>query len=286
MIAVARETGCCLVCGHEALEAVNEVVLGRHRTRRLQCHHCGFQWFDGSERWMAEAYGDPIASTDTGIVMRSLRVHRLVSTLLALRWRPGPVLDWGSGSGLLVRLLRDDGHDCHGFEPHTQPILAAGFTASDPPAATPQRRYRAIVAIEVVEHIADPLAFFETVLQLSDTVLFSTELLDRNQQGDQWWYYSLETGQHISFFTAQSLRAIAALHGCQYSAACGQSLHLISRNRGDGLAFRWLTGPRRSRLFYPISRVFSRLQGRRSLVMADHHAAQQALRQRQQESRR
>jgi hypothetical protein len=227
---------------------------------------------------MAEAYSSPIANTDTGIVSRSLSVHRIVSSFLSISHISGKVLDWGSGSGLLTRLLRDDGHECYGLEPYTAPVLAGGFTWKNHLDAYAQGPYRAIIAIEVVEHLANPREFFRTALSNTDALIFSTELVDRGRHGKDWWYYSRETGQHIAFYTEKSLAYLADLNGCKYASSRNKSFHIITRNPVDFRLFSWLTGGRRARLIYPLAQMLCKLRGRRSLTMADHLAAKQALR--------
>lgn len=68
--------------------------------------------------------------------------------------------------GLLVRLLRDDGHDCYGLEPYTTPVLAATFSSQDESACLAQHSYRAIFAIEVAEHLLEPAIFLKKFLAI------------------------------------------------------------------------------------------------------------------------
>jgi len=268
----------CIVCENHRVAVVdNGFVLGKFPATLLSCHSCGHEWFAAPEAWLAEAYSTSIANTDTGIVARSLGIHRIISSFLTLSALSGKVLDWGSGSGLLTRLLRDDGHDCYGLEPYTQPVLAGGVTCKNQVDALAQAPYRAVIAIELVEHLPNPQEFFSTALLSTDTLVFSTELVDRAKHGKDWWYYSRETGQHISFYTSKSLAYLAHQNGCKYASSRNKSLHIITRKYRDLRLFSWLAGLRRSRIIYPAAQMLGKLRGRRSLIMADHLAAKHAL---------
>jgi hypothetical protein len=252
-------------------------ILGQYPALLYECAVCGFQFFHDARIWLEQAYTTPIAHTDTGIVRRSLNIHRVVSSFLGISNITGKVLDWGSGSGLLVRLLRDDGHDCYGYEPYTEPVLASGHTYKEENAVFAVNWYRAIIAIEVVEHLVNPIVFFQKTLTHTDTLIFSTELVDRAKNGNNWWYYSRETGQHISFFTEKSLIQLAKLNGCVYGLAESKGLHIFTRRPSDLMIFKWIAGCRRSWLVYLVTNILSKLTGRCSLMMSDHVAAKKAL---------
>ena len=269
----------CIVCSRQVGGASEEeIILQKYSTRLNVCGHCGHEWFEDPGIWLPDAYSSPIAFTDTGIVARSLNIHRVVSSFLGISSIPGKVLDWGSGSGLLVRLLRDDGHDCYGFEPYTVPVLAAGHTYKEEKTALAEHSYRAIIAIEVVEHLVDPKVFFQKALAHTGTLIFSTELVDRAKNGNDWWYYSRETGQHISFYTEYSLAHLATINGCICASDRRKALHIITRKSLDLRLFKWIAGYRRALLTYPVSRIFNRIAGRGSLLMPDHLAAKEILR--------
>lgn len=269
----------CIVCSQQVVVASEEqIILQKYSTKLNVCSDCGHEWFEDPAIWLAEAYSSPIAFTDTGIVARSLNIHRVVSSFLGISSIPGKVLDWGSGSGLLVRLLRDDGHDCYGLEPYTVPVLAAGHTYNEEKTVLAEHSYRAIVAIEVVEHLVEPAVFFKKALAHTDTLIFSTELVNRAKNGKDWWYYCRETGQHVSFYTEKSLSHLATVNGCIYASDRRKNLHIMTRKSLDLRLFKWVAGYRRALLTYPVSRIFNRIAGRGSLLMPDHLAAKEALR--------
>lgn len=268
----------CIVCSNDQVKIVdNGLVLGKFPAVLVCCNGCGQEWFVAPEAWLAEAYSSPIANTDTGIVARSLSIHKIISSFLTIGGLSGKVLDWGSGSGLLTRLLRDDGHDCYGLEPYTSPVLAGGFTWKNQEAALAQAPYRVVFAIEVVEHLPNLQEFFSAALSNTDTLIFSTEVVERSKRGRDWWYYSRDTGQHVTFYTETSLACLARLNGCNYASSRDKRLHIITRRPVLLRLFRWLSGHRRAQIVYPVAQIVGKLRGRHSLVMSDHLAAKQAL---------
>jgi len=52
------------------------------------------------------------------------------------------------------------------------------------------------------------------MLQLSKTIIFSTEILPIPvPKPDDWWYYAFEHGQHISFYSLKTLNILAKKFG-------------------------------------------------------------------------
>jgi len=63
--------------------------------------------------------------------------------------------------------------------------------------------FEAVTAFEVMEHIMDPLKFVKDTLNKfkTKTIIFSTELFkDTPPDVKKWWYYSPNTGQHVTFY--------------------------------------------------------------------------------------
>lgn len=53
---------------------------------------------------------------------------------------------------------------------------------------------------ECLEHLPNPIEELKSIAKISDMIIFFTELLPNYIPDKSWWYYSFETGQHISFF--------------------------------------------------------------------------------------
>ena len=269
----------CLVCKSRDIEILpRQRILQDHLTCLNRCKACFFEWFENSDAWLGMAYANAIADTDTGIVMRNLSMHRALASFFYFSSKRGRILDWGSGSGLLIRLLRDHGFDCVGFEPYADPLLASGFTCRSKQELVRFTPFRAIVAIEVAEHLQDPSAYFQEILGLADTVIFSTEPVEKNTQGGDWWYYSRETGQHISFYSRASLALLAQRFGATYVRSGNDLLHMMTRSRRDAWFFRVVAGNLFCYVVYAFLRAIAGFAGKRSsLTLKDHLAAREAL---------
>lgn len=222
----------CRLCGAATRPFGELMVLARHRAQYLRCTACGYVFVENPD-WLDEAYADQaIAALDTGIVVRNLWLAEAVDALL--RWRFRGVrraLDYGAGSGLFVRLMRDRGYDFRWSDPYCPNLFALGFEAD------PGDSFEFATCFEVLEHLVDPLPVLAELVQRAPTLLVSTELLPAtgNRPGE-WHYYAPETGQHIGFFTAVSLAGMARRLG-RHFASDGRMLHAFTSAPLDP---RWL----------------------------------------------
>ena len=236
----------------------------------MSCGVCGLLQVQ-DPAWLAEAYSDAIAVTDTGLVQRNLEIaSRLIILLDSLAVGQKPCLDVAGGYGLLVRLMRDYGFHFRWSDPYCENLLARGFehTADNGP-------YAVVTAFEVLEHVEDPLSFVRDALENSgaDHMILSTEVFEgAPPDPDVWPYYSLQTGQHISFFQRRTLAWLAEAAGLHF--ATDGLLHVYSRRPIDpGLLAR--TSGR-----FAFLRKRLALRRRRSLTIADHDMMVAQLRQR------
>lgn len=260
----------CKLCG-AATEPFGElVVLGHHRAHYQRCRACGYVAVE-NPHWLEEAYADSaIAALDTGIVVRNLWLADAVDALL--RWRFRKVrtgLDYGGGTGLFVRLMRDRGHDFRWADPHCENQFARGFEAADSGTSD------LVTCFEVAEHMVDPLPVFRQLTERAPLLVFSTELLpERNNRPGEWHYYAPETGQHVGFFSTASLQGLATRLG-RHFASDGRMLHAFTTEPLDPRWLRVVAKQRRARRLL-------RLAGkRRPLTWSDAEILQQQLRTQQ-----
>jgi hypothetical protein len=171
----------------------------------------------------------------------------------------GAFLDYGGGTGMLVRMMRDKGFDFNWLDAHGENQFAQGFEASEGAS------YELVTAFEVFEHFPDPLASVREVMSFSKNILFSTNLLPRSHPlpGD-WWYYALDSGQHVSIFTKRSLQLLGTRLGLQYCTN-GISMHMLTPKPVSQAVFGIVTLP-------PVAAVLGPLLGigRRSLLADDY----------------
>lgn len=199
----------CPICSSVSSKVFDAELLGRHRVDYFLCNSCGFLRTE-KPYWLSEAYSEAIASADTGLVARNIDISKRLTALLFLLFdRNARYLDLAGGTGLLTRIMRDIGFDFYWHDPYCQNVHARGFefNASKAPC-------EAVTAFEVLEHLEDPLSFVSGALSQAgaDTFIFSTELYKNLPPSPgSWWYYSLETGQHIAFYQRRTLEKMAEI---------------------------------------------------------------------------
>lgn len=236
-------------------------ILRSFDARYRRCTACGFVFVE-RPFWLEHAYSSAIAASDTGIVVRNLKLAEATGLLISLAFTGAQrFLDFGGGAGLLVRLMRDRGFDFRLLDKYCENIFAAGFEAQ------PSEQFDLVTCMEVVEHLPEPLPTFQELAALAPSIVFSTELLPQtaNRPGE-WWYYAPETGQHVSFYTVSALQVIAERLQMRL-ATNSVNLHVLSRTPVSNRVLR-LVSSRKGR---SVARAIVRLIGRRrrSLTYSD-----------------
>lgn len=260
----------CKLCGGDTRLFGELIVLGHHRARYLRCEACSYVFVEAPD-WLDEAYADhAITALDTGIVVRNLWLADAVDALLRWRFRKvRTALDYGAGTGLFVRLMRDRGHDFRWSDPYCENLFARGFEAGD------SETFDLVTCFEVAEHLTEPLPVFRQLTERAPILILTTELLPgNNPRPGEWHYYAPETGQHVGFYTQASLQALAGKLG-RHFASDGRMLHAFT---AEPLDPRWLRVVAKQRH----ARRLLRMAGKHArLTWRDAETLTQALRARQ-----
>jgi hypothetical protein len=249
----------CKICSAESVELfARGVVLGRYDVRFNRCAACGFVCTE-EPYWLEEAYADAITGSDIGLVSRNLAMAKIARVIISSFFATnGQFLDYAGGYGLFVRLMRDQGVDFYWYDKHCTNIFARQFEFSENDGA----KYEMITAFEVMEHLDDPMAELDLMLKTTRNILFSTELLPKHvPKPAEWWYYGLEHGQHVSFYTKKSLEVIASRLGLNFYSN-GKSLHLFSEKKISATLFFLLARSKAASILAP-------LLPRKTLLFAD-----------------
>ncbi|MBF0161619.1 MAG: class I SAM-dependent methyltransferase [Magnetococcales bacterium] len=226
----------CKLCGGSADYWFHAQILGKHRVAYYLCDQCDFL-FTEEPYWLEEAYAGVIGQQDVDDkddrdgVARTLRSKDFVSMLL---WNlfdaKAKFLDYGGSYGLFVRLMRDEGFEFYWQDKQCPNLFARGFEAVE------GDRYELVTAFECFQHFADPMAELDRIFAQSDAVLFTTRLLPNPvPKPEEWSYYALESGRHLSFYSAKSLRKLAENRELAFLSN-GTDTHLLAkRNIANGV---------------------------------------------------
>lgn len=203
----------CKICNSYSNCAFTIQVLKKYDAKYFKCNNCGYLFVE-NPFWLDEAYQDSINISDTGLIDRNISFSKILAVLIYFNFNSGgKFLDYAGGYGIFTRLMRDIGFDFYWQDIYTQNLLAKGFEAD----VNHDIKYELITAFEVFEHLVDPKEEITRMLQQSDTIVFSTELLPNDMpEPGKWWYYGFEHGQHISFYSKTTFKWLADYFGLKY----------------------------------------------------------------------
>lgn len=213
----------CTICGQDMHLLGTGLVLGRVQASYLECNACGLVVLPNPS-WLRDAYSEAITSLDIGLLGRGFALSRFTSRVIrAQGLSDGSFLDWAGGYGTLTRLMRDLGFDFHHHDPLCENMFAKGHEAGE------QAPYDLVTAYEVLEHLPDPVESLRRLCTSTDLLLFTTYVLPSPApQPEDWWYYTPETGQHVTFYSVRALELLAEHQGYRLLTD-GVSRHLFYR---------------------------------------------------------
>ena len=250
----------CKICTRFSSVWAKALILNKYNVQYYSCDHCGFIQTE-TPYWLDEAYTSAIARSDIGLIGRNIKLSSFCSSLIPMFYNPElPFLDYGGGNGMFVRMMRDRGFEFYWHDKYSSNQFAEGFEMSR------DKRFSFITAFEVFEHLPQPLDTIEDMFHYSDTLVFSTRLLPRWKIApNDWWYFTPDTGQHVSLYSRESLELIAKKFNVQLSSN-GISLHILSPRTVPAVLLKALSYP-------PFAMIISSLLNinRKSLLEEDYY---------------
>jgi hypothetical protein len=267
---VAPQPVTCPISGSPMKPIFTAKVLGKHDVAYFYSDESGLLKTE-SPFWLGDAYQEAIGDTDTGIVARNLSNSAMLDAVIScLGVEQGRLLDVAGGYGLLARMLRDKGYDCYTTDKYCENIFAKAFEPAEGFVAD------SLFAFEVMEHIEDPVQFLADAFSRYGcrTIVFSTLTFSGGVPPLDWWYYSFEGGQHISFYQPRTLALLAERLCCTYYRLSA-GLHVITDRKLGTLSRLVLTKGTPRRLY---AALVNRRRRRLSRTWADHLLMKERLR--------
>jgi hypothetical protein len=233
----------CCICMSAMEERFRATIMNRHLVTYYHCGECGYLATE-EPYWLDEAYKFPINASDTGILRRNTDLSRMTAiALFALYGRSGKFVDYAGGFGILTRMMRDLGFNFYWHDRYCANLFARGFEYT-PGSWEPDL----VTCYEAFEHFVEPPAEVEKMLGFSRNILFTTELLPQPiPLPEKWWYYGLDHGQHVSFYSRRTLERLASRFRLSLSTD-GRNIHFMSERK---------LGNRRLRAFHALARLGS-----------------------------
>ena len=211
----------CSICGSFTQYLFNAQILNKYSVKFYVCEVCGLLQTE-YPYWLQEAYEESINVTDTGILKRNLFMRDIIGLLLYKMFgKHGRYLDYGGGYGIFVRLMRDVGFDFYWKDKYSPNLVSRGLEGN-------HDFNFAVVSFEVFEHLVNPCSEIDEMLQLSDTIIFTTCLYgSKVPKPEEWDYYGFEHGQHLSFYSEKTLKYFANRYNLHYQTF--RNIHMLSR---------------------------------------------------------
>lgn len=215
----------CKICNNNNKSQFKSTIMNKYIVDYFHCAKCGFLQTE-YPFWLEEAYAEPINITDTGYLQRNLYLSQKLTIILRHMFdKEAKYLDYAGGYGVFVRLMRDVGFDFYWDDKFTANLFAKGFEYKMGGVGID-----AITTFESFEHFVSPVEEIDNMLNISKNIIFTTNLLpDPIPKPDEWWYYGLEHGQHISFYSHNTMKFLANKYALNYYYLGG--IHVLTANR-------------------------------------------------------
>lgn len=221
----------CKICARPVVPFARATVLRKHDVQYFKCEHCGFVQTE-YPYWLEEAYSNAIVNIDIGPINRGIQCSEKTKALVVGFFKAHEkFIDYGAGYGVFVRMMRDLGLDFYYYDKYCENIFARDFEAEM------ETHYELLTAFEVFEHLENPVDELNKMLAFSRNIFFTTELMPSNYpKPTEWWYYALDYGQHISFYTHESLKILAEKAGLHFYS--NGMFHLMTEKKISNRLFQ------------------------------------------------
>ncbi|EKE02033.1 MAG: Glycosyl transferase, family 2 [uncultured bacterium] len=237
----------CKICNLITENIFEARILNKYNIRYFYCNSCGFLQTE-EPFWLNEAYNEVINIYDTGILSRNLELSKTSSVIIYYLYnRKRKFLDYAGGYGIFTRLMRDVGFDFYWHDPYCKNLIARGFEYNH------NDKIDLLTSFESFEHFVNPIEEIEKMLSISKNILFTTGILPvAIPQPQDWWYYGMEHGQHVSFYSQKTLEFIANKYKLNFYSF--RSIHLLTEKQINPAVFKFIKYLHKLKLYNQIEK--------------------------------
>lgn len=216
----------CKICSHNSKKIFSAKIMKKYHIDYFFCWNCNFLSTE-EPYWLKEVYTSPISKFDTGCIQRNINISKNLIILLSIFFDyKKKFVDYAGGHGLLVRIMRDIGFDFFWIDKYAENIFSSGFEGD----CIPKSEVEAVTVFECFEHFQNPMEEIEKITSISNNVIFSTKLLPSPiPSPEDWWYYMLSRGGHISFYSKKTIQFIAVKFNLKYFSY--GDLHILTKKK-------------------------------------------------------
>jgi len=224
----------CRICGSDSISV--ETVKGKWcpRDYHIQaCPHCGFSFVGDPDRDYEAIYSEEYYKGEGAdptidyagemeyphLTIRNYEWDGIVRWIGSLCEEiPCSWLDFGCGNGGLARFARQRGYNVHGYD--ESPVAREGRQKGVPILSREEfeetgPRYDVVTAIEVLEHLEDPISALRTIrskLKNGGIFVYTTGNASRRPEKFSDWKYVVPE-IHISYFQPKTMEVALAKTG-------------------------------------------------------------------------
>ena len=242
----------CKICESQSEKIFSKIILQKYPSNYYKCSNCSFVQTD-EPVWISEAYESAITSLDIGLLGRNYNMIQPIKLLVnCLFPNAKTFLDYAGGYGAFTRIMRDAGFNYFNQDDYCENIFAKHFDIKDQNL----EKFDVVTGFEVLEHFVNPLQDLEKVFKYSNNLIFSTEIIpNTNEEIENWWYITEETGQHVAFYSTKTMQIIAKKFNKNYYCY-NKNLHIFTNENFNvnqiDFAFNNI---RKRKLFFGLKKV-------------------------------
>lgn len=218
-----NSSGVCKLCNQKTNYLFSLDVYKSIRANYYECEVCKTlqsNHLDSMSTKELEDFYQSVVSLnlDTGEAWRQYcivsRIQSLVqSKVIRSSGKKFKVLDFGSGSGFAASCLKLKlGWDTYTYEPYVETSFTSTKTFKSIDEVVANQPYDLIIASEIFEHLNNPLITFNIIRDILNKdlsyVFVTTGLYKPNETDNSWSYLAPMSGQHVIFYSAQSMKKV------------------------------------------------------------------------------